>query len=1320
MKEKKRKGFLNILIIICMVLVLALTINVLPAASAMTADSLQTFTDMPDNWAKEALEKAVANGLLLGDNGKIMPDSPLTRAQMATIIVRVFGAGQEGDISVYSDIKSSDWFAGSMAKALKMGVMQGYDGKMNPESNISREQAFAVLARAMKLSPGEKLNKSFADAGSISDWAKGDVYALVNAGYIQGSGGKLNPQSNISRAEFAQIMNNIFIEYINTPGQYSQVAQGNIVVNVPGVSLENLTVNGDLIVGDGIGDGDLKLDQVTIKGNLILRGGGINSIVIVGGSVEGKIIVGKVDGQIRVSVEGGAIIETIFVDDGKDDVIIEGTVGSLNITGNNIRVIAKNAEFKNVIISGDNSKIVLEEGSKIKEAAISGVSATILLDQGTSVDKIIISGKGANIEGKGDVKSVAVKSGGDNASIRTPNTEIKVDKGVIGTLAAGGVAVEGGISAKNNAAGNDASLSKPGTSGNKTSSSGSTDIKVSAITVTGTGGATEITTDSGTLQMVAEVEPANASNKSVTWSVDDSSIATINSSGLLAAKTNGTVEVTATAKDGSGKKGIATIYISGQIVITNVTISPKTALVQKGTDETFTATVAGTGAFDSTVTWSVSGGASGTTIDTDGKLTVDASETAITLTVTATAKGDNSKSDSATVTVTDKEVFEVTFDPGEGAGFMAPVKVISGEKYTLPEPEFTAPEEYKRFRFWKVGTMHYSAGAEVEITESIKITALWSYKAVEIRNAPTKVLPGQSYNLTIYMDNILQTGEKVKEEVDFSIDGSTATSSGTTVSENGYLTVAIDETADEFTLRASKKGTTSIYDQVTISVHHGGALIIKASDPTTSEEREQALDDQGYYWNKGTKTLEIKDLNINEIGYGIVFSGFGYSDTINLQLHGTNKINIASGGITPVKGITYKTGNGGNLIIDGNGSLEIIMPDLGNTGTSYGIDLHSLTVKGKVKLKVICKKAFSAYGIKTQNDTIFEGNAKVEVESYGTVIGAFGNNGNIHIKENAEFKGIGSGIYPILNVAGGTDNGNIVFEKDTIVELIRINQPNSSGNPKFFDYNGVLTLASELELQGSESINGSSLVEAKLYGTDPNKTIVNDSDQDVFKYLLIEPLLTDEEKVERAKTKLDLGDISGVVADLTLPATQNGVAVTWSSSDTDVITNDGKVTRPEKGSEDATVTLTATLTLGSASDTKAFEVTVKAETINKIKTVTINGFVGAETGNTPITKDALKTTDASYVIVGLTWYEWDSVEDKEVEFTGTTFRDVSRYYYSAIIELSVKDDYHFVPKNSGQTKVDINTVPSDWYIYIGGMSTWEKLIIYIENNMVPR
>lgn len=83
----------------------------------------------------------MANGLLEGYNGKIMPDSPVTRAQMAAIITRAFGAASKADLSGFSDVSSSDWFYDSIAAACHMGVMQGHGGKMDPVSPITREQA---------------------------------------------------------------------------------------------------------------------------------------------------------------------------------------------------------------------------------------------------------------------------------------------------------------------------------------------------------------------------------------------------------------------------------------------------------------------------------------------------------------------------------------------------------------------------------------------------------------------------------------------------------------------------------------------------------------------------------------------------------------------------------------------------------------------------------------------------------------------------------------------------------------------------------------------------------------------------------------------------------------------------------------------------------------------------------------------------------------------------------------------------------------------------------------------------------------------------
>ncbi|MEN8223994.1 MAG: Ig-like domain-containing protein, partial [Bacteroidota bacterium] len=98
---------------------------------------------------------------------------------------------------------------------------------------------------------------------------------------------------------------------------------------------------------------------------------------------------------------------------------------------------------------------------------------------------------------------------------------------------------------------------------------GSGSVPVTDIIVTGEGGATTITEDGGSLQMLAEVLPENATINSVFWTVSQGTgYATINSTGLLqstaSAFGNGTVWAIATAADGSGVKDSTEITISNQ------------------------------------------------------------------------------------------------------------------------------------------------------------------------------------------------------------------------------------------------------------------------------------------------------------------------------------------------------------------------------------------------------------------------------------------------------------------------------------------------------------------------------------------------------------------------------------------------------------------------------------------------------------------------------------------------------------------------------------------------------------------------------------
>ena len=136
-----RRKFISVIAAVC----LALTLIQAPALAA-------DFSDMPQegHWSYAALTAAVDNGLFQGSNGLLRPDDSLSRAEIATILVRAFGAQAEAATS-FTDVPSSAWYASNVAKAVQMGAFQGTGSLMRPNEPISRQEAFTVLARVLCL-----------------------------------------------------------------------------------------------------------------------------------------------------------------------------------------------------------------------------------------------------------------------------------------------------------------------------------------------------------------------------------------------------------------------------------------------------------------------------------------------------------------------------------------------------------------------------------------------------------------------------------------------------------------------------------------------------------------------------------------------------------------------------------------------------------------------------------------------------------------------------------------------------------------------------------------------------------------------------------------------------------------------------------------------------------------------------------------------------------------------------------------------------------------------------------------------------------------
>ncbi|MBQ7474478.1 MAG: S-layer homology domain-containing protein [Clostridia bacterium] len=407
------------------------------------------FRDMPaeSHWSYEALSSAIANGLLNGSGGKLFPESNLTRAEMAAIVNRAFGATATADISAFRDVKTTDWFYTDVAKAVRMGTFNGSGGgKMEPDDPILREQAFTVVWRALKLEPGDASALSkFSDASKISDYAKGPIAALAAAGYVNGSGGRVNPTDTITREEFAQVFHNVIKKYVRTAGEVTGDVKGNVIVNAPGAILTGMKIDGDLIVGEGVGDGEIVLDAVEVTGRVVVRGGGENSVIIKNGSTVGSIVIGKTgDGGVRVRTEEGCRVEVVTVDDGVDEIILEGELNQVRID-TDTPVVIRDASVIGLTVSASGADVTVEGDSnviaaEIREAA-SGAALTVGKEAG--IGDLTSYAESAVVAGEGKIATASVS--GDNTRFDIGGTQLTVAAGTEG-VSENGEAVAGGSS----------------------------------------------------------------------------------------------------------------------------------------------------------------------------------------------------------------------------------------------------------------------------------------------------------------------------------------------------------------------------------------------------------------------------------------------------------------------------------------------------------------------------------------------------------------------------------------------------------------------------------------------------------------------------------------------------------------------------------------------------------------------------------------------------------------------------------------------------------------------------------------------------------
>ena len=295
-----------------LLIVVTIILSMLPVSFAV-ADT--TFSDFPTGWSKPAMEAAVENGLITGyEDGTVRPKGNLTRAEMATIITKAFGATTFAEISAFKDVKEGSWYYDSISRAVKMGAIAGRSAtEMAPNASITRQEVFTILARVLVLSNEDtsSLNK-FHDANQIASWAAPSMAALTARGYVNGDDkGNANPKDYITREEFAQLMYMAIRTYITERGTHTGSFEGITVVRVSGVTIKDADVTSDLVLGDGAGTGKVIIENTTVEKRLLVRGGAV--AVIRDTTLGENVVVNNVNG-------------ITYFDNYRDEPVFEGIV----------------------------------------------------------------------------------------------------------------------------------------------------------------------------------------------------------------------------------------------------------------------------------------------------------------------------------------------------------------------------------------------------------------------------------------------------------------------------------------------------------------------------------------------------------------------------------------------------------------------------------------------------------------------------------------------------------------------------------------------------------------------------------------------------------------------------------------------------------------------------------------------------------------------------------------------------------------------------------------------------------------------------------
>lgn len=332
-----------------------------PPLTEMTDEQIIAKFHLTTRWSRQALIFAVRNGILVGvSDDDLAPKSNTTHAQLAAMLMRILKPEKLADLSDYCDVRSGSWYYKDMQKAVALGLFPIVPGSkyLYPYIAVTREEVFVVLARMFGVhSDSRQAIYSFPDWADVSEWAATDLSAMIEAGYVSGSDGKLLPQESITREQLAQVLFEMLTKIgtsLDTTDFTGRMALASDTVPA------NTTIHGDLLLSANTYSIDL--DHLTVTGRLIIQGNGLIHLYLTGCNI-GELVIAR-DSEVHSDTSLPHITNfktlRLFADAETIDnygllVLFEPhTVNTVNVMNQGRVSVGENALIQNLNILGDD------------------------------------------------------------------------------------------------------------------------------------------------------------------------------------------------------------------------------------------------------------------------------------------------------------------------------------------------------------------------------------------------------------------------------------------------------------------------------------------------------------------------------------------------------------------------------------------------------------------------------------------------------------------------------------------------------------------------------------------------------------------------------------------------------------------------------------------------------------------------------------------------------------------------------------------------------------------------------------------------------